>query len=384
MNLIKIACYLALLLGTLVIKPDLELDHVRTQINVMLLLPPETGNLGDLSSGDFESEMTQIRPENNANQMSAEWCFVDCKSHQIICRKFRSPSAIFLTFLLPIRSSLACTAERFFRIDRAQEHLHYVVDICNDDLYILDATEEVAREDGLTNCLSEADPTLNVTQSRSSFGLLPPAGEDNNNTIVLLKTNSKDSVEGKRSEGDDDSSYGLDYDGEVNGNRTEKSDSLRDDLSPARDLSSKELFEEIRNDEEQRILCKERIRDHEFLEAAKAGDLVGLKRLHEDGSSLTTAEANGMTSLHYAARNGFEHIVQFLLKESHALMDLCNDEGQTALHEAAKFRRQRICGMLAVAGCLLSKTDNQGLTAKELALKAGDEHLSAYLDRKSS
>jgi hypothetical protein len=27
-------------------------------------------------------------------------------------------------------------------VDRAQEHLHYVVDICNDDLYILDAGEQ--------------------------------------------------------------------------------------------------------------------------------------------------------------------------------------------------------------------------------------------------
>jgi len=29
-------------------------------------------------------------------------------------------------------------------VDRAQEHLHYVVDICNDDLYILDAVEQDA------------------------------------------------------------------------------------------------------------------------------------------------------------------------------------------------------------------------------------------------
>lgn len=36
----------------------------------------------------------------------------------------------------------ACTAERFFRVDRAQEHLHYVVDICNEDLYILDAEDD--------------------------------------------------------------------------------------------------------------------------------------------------------------------------------------------------------------------------------------------------
>ena len=32
----------------------------------------------------------------------------------------------------------ATTAERFFRIDRAQEHLHYITDISSEDLYILD------------------------------------------------------------------------------------------------------------------------------------------------------------------------------------------------------------------------------------------------------
>nr|CAD7426431.1 unnamed protein product [Timema monikensis] len=33
----------------------------------------------------------------------------------------------------------ACTAERFFRVDRAQEHLHFVMDIATDHLYVLDA-----------------------------------------------------------------------------------------------------------------------------------------------------------------------------------------------------------------------------------------------------
>lgn len=37
----------------------------------------------------------------------------------------------YLTFL-------ATTAERFFRIDKAQEHLHYITDISSEDLYILD------------------------------------------------------------------------------------------------------------------------------------------------------------------------------------------------------------------------------------------------------
>merc|ERR1712106_700271 len=32
----------------------------------------------------------------------------------------------------------SCTAERFFRIDKAQEHLHYVTGICIETIYILD------------------------------------------------------------------------------------------------------------------------------------------------------------------------------------------------------------------------------------------------------
>lgn len=34
--------------------------------------------------------------------------------------------------------STATTAERFFRIDRSQESLHYITDISSEDLYILD------------------------------------------------------------------------------------------------------------------------------------------------------------------------------------------------------------------------------------------------------
>ena len=33
---------------------------------------------------------------------------------------------------------LGCTAERVFRVDSGQEHLHYITDICTDALYILD------------------------------------------------------------------------------------------------------------------------------------------------------------------------------------------------------------------------------------------------------
>uniref|UniRef100_T1P7J7 Diacylglycerol kinase n=1 Tax=Musca domestica TaxID=7370 RepID=T1P7J7_MUSDO len=42
-------------------------------------------------------------------KLSQDWCFID-----------------------------SCTAEHYFRIDRAQEHLHYICDIAVDELYILD------------------------------------------------------------------------------------------------------------------------------------------------------------------------------------------------------------------------------------------------------
>ncbi|XP_069978363.1 diacylglycerol kinase zeta isoform X14 [Penaeus vannamei] len=76
-------------LGLIMIDQDADLEQVRKHINRMM---EETANKG-----------RSTRP------LSENWCFLD-----------------------------SCTAERFFRIDRAQEHLHYVTDICTEDLYVLD------------------------------------------------------------------------------------------------------------------------------------------------------------------------------------------------------------------------------------------------------
>lgn len=43
-----------------------------------------------------------------------------------------------MEFLFDIFIITACTAERCFRVDRAQENLHYVTDIANDVIYVLD------------------------------------------------------------------------------------------------------------------------------------------------------------------------------------------------------------------------------------------------------
>lgn len=88
--------------GTIEMKATSDLEQVRAQINKFV---DESKDLPKLS----------------------DWCFVDCKTFSVVIRSTSHESSI-----------LACTAERFFRVDKAQENLHYVGDICCDFLYILE------------------------------------------------------------------------------------------------------------------------------------------------------------------------------------------------------------------------------------------------------
>jgi ankyrin repeat protein len=92
-----------------------------------------------------------------------------------------------------------------------------------------------------------------------------------------------------------------------------------------------------------------------------------------------------MTVLHYAAAAGRDVIVQFLIdKFGKEFVDQQDQEGRSALHVAVEAKNRRISGLLAVAGASLSLRSSHSLTAEETALKVGDEHLAAYLNRKCS
>lgn len=68
----------------------------------------------------------------------------------------------------------ACTAERCFRVDRAQENLHYVTDIATDVIYVLD----------------QECPTMPQTpENELPGGLMQPI-------ISSLESSDKDSREG--------------------------------------------------------------------------------------------------------------------------------------------------------------------------------------------
>ena len=93
----------ATVLGSIEVNPTSDLEAIRVLINKVC-------------------DDAQDSPK-----LSPDWCFIDCKS-KLISQKF-SCQIWMLT---------ACTAERCFRVDRAQENLHYVTDIATDVIYVLD------------------------------------------------------------------------------------------------------------------------------------------------------------------------------------------------------------------------------------------------------
>lgn len=89
----------AILLGDIRAAAAADLEQVRQMVNKMQ-----------------EEKSTDLE---NTTKLSSDWCFVD-----------------------------SCTAERFFRIDRAQEHLHYLTDIAHEALFVLNTTAQTPDEEG--------------------------------------------------------------------------------------------------------------------------------------------------------------------------------------------------------------------------------------------
>uniref|UniRef100_A0A8C6LHV4 Diacylglycerol kinase n=1 Tax=Nothobranchius furzeri TaxID=105023 RepID=A0A8C6LHV4_NOTFU len=64
------------------------------------------------------------------------------------------PSCISVFYLL-----LATSADRFYRIDKAQEHLHFVTEICQDEVFILDHEGPQGSSSGMPDLKATIGPT---------------------------------------------------------------------------------------------------------------------------------------------------------------------------------------------------------------------------------
>ncbi|KAF2362408.1 Diacylglycerol kinase accessory domain [Trinorchestia longiramus] len=98
---------------------------------------------------DQDSDLQHVREALNkkisdSNEpLSDNWCFLD-----------------------------SCTAERFFRIDHGQEHLHYVTDICTDELFLLNPEEDPSQAAEVTT--SDSSPQLRAAASAATDSTARP------------------------------------------------------------------------------------------------------------------------------------------------------------------------------------------------------------------
>ncbi|CAH0558914.1 unnamed protein product [Brassicogethes aeneus] len=274
----------AIKMGAFDINPTNDLEYVRSLINKF------------------------VDGLNDDEKISPDWCFVD-----------------------------SITAERFFRVDKAQENLHYITDICSDDLYILECADELQLLEDTTAVPSPSSAEkvpYNIPEMRVSY----EGSLDSPSDYPTVSSSSTKSEEPSTSK------------------------TTQNGYSLSRDKQAEAM-----------------------LNAAKVGDSTLIKLLHGQGCSLTSKDPAGQTVLHYAVRYGHMEIVKYILIYASDSVDVQETHlGQTALHKAVAYKWKELCGVLVAAGASLTIQDKKGLTPKMLAVHIGDPGIIAYLESQES
>ncbi|GAB0095419.1 Ankyrin repeat-containing domain [Sergentomyia squamirostris] len=282
-------------------------------------------------------------------KLSSEWCFVD-----------------------------SCTAERFFRVDRAQEHLHYLTDIANEALFILDqdcpTMPQTPEDETALPSPSSLHPHMSPSESRDFRECTPVTPQKRFFSRSLSgpgPTTNLDNLSPtlNRMAFQSASDNEVIRNGKASDTKTINFRSFHDRLFSLNEdpFGFSNLLEKTTD-----IIIK----------AVKSGDLLLLKELHTQGYSLLSIDSTGQTALHYGALYGHKDIVKFLISyaPNSIINMLDNEKGQTALHVAAANKRRSICYMLVAAGANLDIQDNEGRTPKMLAILADDHNLASYLE----
>ncbi|XP_020805754.1 eye-specific diacylglycerol kinase isoform X5 [Drosophila serrata] len=280
-------------LGQIEIESQCDLEHVRNMLN-----------------SKFEESISYPK-------VSQDWCFID-----------------------------SCTAEHYFRIDRAQEHLHYICDIAIDELYILDheaaTMPQTPDQERSFAAFSQRQAQNERRQLDQAQGRGPGSTDEDlqigSKPIKVMKWKSnKDRL---FSFNEDVFGYGF---------------------SPILEQTSDAV-----------------------LLAAQSGDLNMLRALHEQGYSLQSVNKNGQTALHFACKYNHKDIVKYIIScATRRVINMADKElGQTALHIAAEQNRRDICVMLVAAGANLQARDSGGNTAMMVAFNKNANEIATYLESK--
>ncbi|XP_050498075.1 eye-specific diacylglycerol kinase isoform X1 [Diabrotica virgifera virgifera] len=307
----------AINIGKIEVSPGSDLEQVRAMINTML-------------------------EENKDKQMMcSDWCFID-----------------------------SCTAERFFRIDKAQESLHYVVDICSENLYILECGDETVPptpEDETANPspTSNHQTSYNIPEMRIS----KEDDLDSPSDHPPLSPRNVDSQEEFTTSPDE----GIPID-------NQQLARVSSDASMKIRSITERLFG-LNQDSYNAYSYLDEKPNESLLIAAKKGDIRMVKQLHNQGYSLLTKDSTGQTMLHHAARYGHPELVKYLIRFAPSMVNEKDSKlSQTALHKAVLYKWHSICCILIAGGAALDIKDHRGLTPRLLALHNNDQELAAYLE----
>uniref|UniRef100_A0A6Q2ZD89 Diacylglycerol kinase n=1 Tax=Esox lucius TaxID=8010 RepID=A0A6Q2ZD89_ESOLU len=303
----------------------------------------------------------------SSQKLSPKWCFLD-----------------------------STTADRFYRIDRAQEHLNYVTEISQDELFILDpelvVTETVSTSPGMPDLVDSSGefPGGSRKFAYPSSPSSPPHSPGPSPTSPHSDSEAM-AVRHKKSHFFFSSHSGFPFPVRKRILELQKSTQrkrISSDSSVAEALAHSESLKSSKpalTRSERSTLCNtDKVSPEVLIDCVKSKDLQKLKELHKLGADLSIQDPSGCTLLHYAVDTGSKEMVKYILDNAPSdVLDVTEKEkGETVLHKAASLCQRTICHYLVEAGASLMKTDLQGDTPKHRAEKAKDAELAAYLENR--
>uniref|UniRef100_A0A8C9S5T0 Diacylglycerol kinase n=1 Tax=Scleropages formosus TaxID=113540 RepID=A0A8C9S5T0_SCLFO len=347
-------------LGLIVIPGDSDLETCRTHIERLqedfISVHPSFQRLV-LQEGDGAKLKTL-----SSQKLSPKWCFLD-----------------------------STTADRFYRIDRAQEHLNYVTEISQDELFILDPeliiTETVGTSPGMPDLVDRSGEfPAAAHQFAFPSSSSPPASPVPSPT----SPHSDSEAFARRQKKPLFSSHSgfpfpvkkriLELQRATQRKRISSDSSITEALAHSDSLRSAKPS----LSRSERTVANNTVSAEILFECVKSKDHQKLKELHKLGADLAVQDSSGCTLLHHAVDAGSKEIVKYIIDNTSTdILDVADKEsGETVLHKAASLCQRTICHYLVEAGASLMKTDLQGDTPKHRAEKAKDPELAAYLENR--
>uniref|UniRef100_A0A3Q3JT45 Diacylglycerol kinase n=2 Tax=Monopterus albus TaxID=43700 RepID=A0A3Q3JT45_MONAL len=276
----------------------------------------------------------------SSQKLSMKWCFLDCT-----------------------------TADRFYRIDRAQEHLNYVTEISQEELYILDPELVLKETVGTSPGMPDLVDSEEHQDQEREFAL--PGSPS---SLTSSATPRPRDCQRRRICSDSSVTDPLSQSPKTALCRrgakilnVHRSNVALADFRPVISATSHNPEEEA-----------------ELIDCIKSADMNRLMEFHQQGADVLLQDAAGRTLLHHAVQARSKDMVKYLIANvptSH--LDITEKAtGETALHKAATSGQRSICHYLVEAGASLTKTDLQGDTPKQHAEKADHQDLAEYLENR--